>query len=261
MIRFCRSLGCDGPVGLQAAAGLGPDRHGAGHAHPGHRRGLDARAGRQGAGQHRVGHPAGARAAQPRRDRPRDRPADGGRARRVLRRRPLRRRWPTTRSSSSCASACRRAPITDPRLQVLAANVLRPGRRGRHHQQQRPGRGPAGGGRRGARERGAPVVAITASQSPLAQQGRRRARSSTTSRTSTTHVPMISRILHLLVIDILAVGVAMRRGADSVAAAAARATIAGFDEAPSAARQPGARRAGPGISAAGPLAHLTAHSR
>ena len=31
-----------------------------------------------------------------------------------------------------------------------------------------------------------------------------------------THLPMISRILHLLVIDILAVGVAMRRNPESV---------------------------------------------
>ena len=61
-----------------------------------------------------------------------------------------------------------------------------------------------------ARLRGAAVVAITASQSPLA----RKADSVLAvdhQEDATTQVPMVSRILQLLMIDILTVGVAMRR--------------------------------------------------
>jgi glucokinase len=63
-----------------------------------------------------------------------------------------------------------------------------------------------------ALERGAKVIAITSSQSPLAK------RATVTialehSEDVATQVPMISRVLYLLVIDILAVGVAMRTGA------------------------------------------------
>jgi glucokinase len=61
-----------------------------------------------------------------------------------------------------------------------------------------------------AKSRGAEVIAITASQSPLA----RRADVALIidyPEDVTTHLPMVTRILHLLVIDILAVGVAMRR--------------------------------------------------
>ena len=63
-----------------------------------------------------------------------------------------------------------------------------------------------------ALERGAKVIAITANQSPLAK------RATITialdhSEDVATQVPMISRVLYLLVIDILAVGVAMRTGA------------------------------------------------
>jgi glucokinase len=111
-----------------------------------------------------------------------------------------------------------------------------------------------------AHERGAAVVAITASHSPLARKADVALIVDHVEDVA-THVPMVSRILHLLVIDILAVGVAMKRGADSVAALPAD-TVAGFDEAQQgAASVPAARRAGPGISAAGTLAHLTSHSR
>jgi glucokinase len=60
--------------------------------------------------------------------------------------------------------------------------------------------------------RGAKVIAITSSQSPLAKHA------TVTialdhSEDVATQVPMISRVLYLLVIDILAVGVAMRTGA------------------------------------------------
>jgi len=111
-----------------------------------------------------------------------------------------------------------------------------------------------------AHERGAAVVAITASHSPLAKKADVALIVDHVEDVA-THVPMVSRILHLLVIDILAVGVAMKRGAESVAALPADAVV-GLDE-----RQrgtvhlPATRRAGPGISAAGTLAHLTSHSR
>jgi acetolactate synthase regulatory subunit len=61
-----------------------------------------------------------------------------------------------------------------------------------------------------ARSRGAAVVAITASHSPLARKADVALIVDHVEDVA-THVPMVSRILHLLVIDILAVGVAMRR--------------------------------------------------
>jgi glucokinase len=157
------------------------------------------------------------------------------------------------------------ASITDPRLQILSVNVLRAAdvvviisSSGRiddllsvaDH----------------ARLRGAAVVAITASHSPLAKKADVALIVDHVEDVA-TQVPMVSRILHLLVIDILAVGVAMRRGADAVTALPL-ATAQGLDEAPAellaAAPSPSpnaARRAGMGISAAGPLARLTSHSR
>jgi glucokinase len=61
-----------------------------------------------------------------------------------------------------------------------------------------------------ALEAGASVIAITASKTPLAK------RASVTlavdhDEDSTTYIAMISRILHLLMIDVLAVGVAIAR--------------------------------------------------
>ncbi len=110
-----------------------------------------------------------------------------------------------------------------------------------------------------ARERGAAVVAITAGNSALA----RRADVSLIVdhvEDVATHVPMVSRILHLLVIDILAVGLSMRRGT-ATAPALAEQEVAGPDETRPAPAQPRARRSGPGISTAAPLAALTSHSR
>ena len=60
------------------------------------------------------------------------------------------------------------------------------------------------------RSRGAKLIAITSSNSPLARKADA-ALIVDHAEDLATHVPMISRILHLLVIDILAVGVAMRR--------------------------------------------------
>ena len=143
---------------------------------------------------------------------------------------------------------------TDPRLQLLAADVLREGD---------VAVVISSGGRlpellsvvEKAQERGAKVVAITASQSPLAKKADV-ALIVDHVEDIETHLPMVSRILHLLVIDILAVGVAMRRNPDSIA------TLSGGgaeDDDGRAAR--GASTAAPGVSTASPLARLTSHSR
>jgi len=101
------------------------------------------------------------------------------------------------------------AAYLDPRLQTMAASVLQP---------NDVVVAISGSGKLTdllkavdiALERGAEVIAITPSHSPLAKK------SSVTIAIDhpedvTTHIPMISRILYLVVIDILAVGVAMRR--------------------------------------------------
>ena len=151
--------------------------------------------------------------------------------------------------------------LTDSRLQLLAANVLRPrdvaviiSSSGRIDDLLEVADA--------AHARGASVLAITASQSPLTKKADVAIIVDHVEDVA-THVPMISRILHLLVIDILAVGVAMRRGAESVSPLP-DATAAGLDETqgePGETPRPTARRAGMGISTAGPLAHLTSHSR
>ncbi|PTT92039.1 glucokinase [Pelomonas sp. HMWF004] len=139
---------------------------------------------------------------------------------------------------------------TDPRLQGLAADVLREGDVAVII---------SSGGRlpellavaEKAQERGAKVVAITASQSPLAKKA------DVTLIVDhiediATHLPMVSRILHLLVIDILAVGVAMRRNPDSIAA------LSGAEDDDT---KPARGAATPGVSTASPLSRLTSHSR
>ena len=156
------------------------------------------------------------------------------------------------------------AAYTDTRLQMLAANVLKP-------------RDVAvvisSSGRlpellevvEKARERGAFIVAITASQSPLAKKADAALIVDHVEDVS-THLPMVSRILHLLVIDILAVGVAMRRNPESIALLGALGGAAEerLDENASPAAKlaaRGARTAAPGISLAAPLSRLTSHSR
>ena len=151
------------------------------------------------------------------------------------------------------------ASFTDTRLQTLAAGVLRPSdvvviisSSGRIDELLAVADT--------ARQRGAAVVAITASHSPLVKKADV-ALIVDHVEDLDTHVPMVSRILHLLVIDILAVGVAMRLGREHAAPLPA-ATAAGLDEDAAVPRPaPAARRKGPGISAAGPLARLTSHSR
>lgn len=144
--------------------------------------------------------------------------------------------------------------VTDPRLQAMAAHVLRP---------QDAVVIVSSSGRvaellevaERARERGAAVIAITASSSPLAKRADV-ALIVDHVEDVTTQVPMVSRILHLLVIDILAVGVAIKRGAKALPWDSAQTQ----DETVPGPRAPRARRAAPGVSAAGPLARLVSHS-
>jgi glucokinase len=150
------------------------------------------------------------------------------------------------------------AAYTVPRLQVLAANLLRPGV---------VAVVISGSGRIDelldvvdkAHERGAVVVAITASQSPLARKADV-ALIVDHVEDIATQVPMISRILHLLMIDILVVGVSMRRGENSLPQLGDAATQALDEERPKQAPR-AAKPTGPGVSSAGALADLTSHSR
>lgn len=145
---------------------------------------------------------------------------------------------------------------TVPRLQVLAANLLRPdviavviSSSGRVDELLDVVEK--------AHERGATVIAITASQSPLARKADLALIVDHVEDTA-TQVPMISRILHLLMIDILVVGVSMQRGTHGLALLA-NVAIAALDETRPIA--PATRGSSPGVSAAGALAHLTSHSR
>ena len=140
---------------------------------------------------------------------------------------------------------------TDPRLLPLTASVLREGD---------VAVVISSGGRlpellqvvETAQERGARVVAITAGQSPLARKADAALIVDHVEDVA-THLPMVSRILHLLAIDILAVGVAMRRDPGSIAGLTDRE-----DEAGPATSTGGAA---PGVRTASPLARLTSHSR
>lgn len=159
-------------------------------------------------------------------------------------------------ASSSC---------TDPRLMILAAKVLRPGdvaviisSSGRIDELIEVADT--------AKARGAAVVAITAGHSPLARKADV-ALVVDHIEDVATQVPMVSRILHLLVIDILAVGVAMRRGdgpVDTNGLEAPQTDAAAPDDGADAALGDGeatVQRVGPGITTAGPLSRLTSHSR
>ena len=110
-----------------------------------------------------------------------------------------------------------------------------------------------------ARARGASVVAITASQSPLARKADV-ALMVDHHEDMATQMPMISRILHLLMIDILVVGVTLRRGAHKLPLLGDAVTAA-LDEAQVAPAPAAAKRTSPGVSTAGTLAHLSSHSR
>ena len=144
------------------------------------------------------------------------------------------------------------AAYTDPRLQTLAASVLKPGD---------VAVVISSGGRLPellevadlARARGAAVVAITASQSPLARKADTVLAVDHVEDAS-THVPMVSRILQLLMVDILTVGVAMRRPVPASA----------DDPAPDNEAPPRVARSAPpapGSDAAASLSRMTLHSR
>jgi glucokinase len=155
------------------------------------------------------------------------------------------------------------ASYTDPRLMALAADVLRPGdvavtisSSGRIDELLAVADI--------ARSRGASVVAITAGHSPLARKADV-ALVVEEIEDVATHVPMVGRILHLLIIDILAVGVAMRRGSapafeDAVERLADELHVPRSSVQP-AAQAAVAQRVAPGVTAASPLARLTSHSR
>jgi glucokinase len=136
----------------------------------------------------------------------------------------------------------------DPRVQTMAAQVLGPGDvafivspSGRKDELLAVADA--------ARERGAGVVAVTASQTPLARKADV-ALIVDHVEDADLHLPMVSRVLHLLMVDILTVGLAMQRHAPLVAPAAAE-----LDE-----PAPRARSVAPGVSAAVPLSGLTSHS-
>jgi glucokinase len=141
---------------------------------------------------------------------------------------------------------------TDPRVQALAAQVL--------------GAGDVAfivspSGRKdellavadAARERGAAVIAVTASQSALARKADV-ALIVDHAEDADMHLPMVSRVLHLLMVDIVAVGLAMQRGSG---AGLLPPPGSEMDEPHP---EPRARTVAPGVSAAAPLANLTSHS-
>ncbi|MFZ4652074.1 MAG: glucokinase [Rubrivivax sp.] len=155
------------------------------------------------------------------------------------------------------------AAYTDNRLQLLAAHVLEPGD---------VAVVISSSGRiddllevvDAAHARGAAVIAITAGNSPLARKADV-ALIVDHVEDVTTHLPMVSRILHLLHIDILAVGMAVRRGTGGLALPQGQGQgpqdAAAPDEPRAERPAASARRSGPGISTAAPLGTLTSHSR
>lgn len=112
-----------------------------------------------------------------------------------------------------------------------------------------------------ARERGATLIAIAASHSPLIRKADI-ALIVDHVEDVTTHLPMVSRILHLLVIDMLAVGVAMGRASGGQSQMQVEVNES-LDEAPAnlSPKKAAARNQAPGVSLATPLANLTSHSR
>jgi glucokinase len=132
------------------------------------------------------------------------------------------------------------AAYTDPRVQQLAAAVLGPGDvlvaisgSGKVEELQ--------GAVETALERGARVIALAPSHAPLAKRATLAITIDHTEDVA-TQMPMISRILHLALVDVLAVGVAMRRsamqpaGTPALPAPGARSNKAGNAEAPDYAR-------------------------
>jgi glucokinase len=146
---------------------------------------------------------------------------------------------------------------TDPRLQALAANLLTPdavvliiSSSGRIADLLAVAEK--------AQEQGAKVIAITESQSPLARKADL-ALIVDHVEDIATQVPMISRILHLLMVDILVVGVTLQRR--SALTALGSELALDMDESVPGAAHSGARRKAPGVSVAGALAHLAPQGR
>jgi glucokinase len=140
----------------------------------------------------------------------------------------------------------------DPRVQTLAAQVLGPGdialiisASGRKEELLAVADI--------ARERGAAVLALTASQSPLARKADVALFVDHVEDVD-LHLPMVSRVLHLMMIDILAVGLAMKKQTPLALAAGLDADL------PTSAPAPRARSVAPGVSAAAPLSGITSHS-
>jgi glucokinase len=138
---------------------------------------------------------------------------------------------------------------TDPRVQALAAQVLGPGDvafivspSGRKDELLAVADA--------ARERGAAVVALTASQTPLARKADVALIVDHVEDVD-LHLPMVSRVLHLLMVDIVTVGMSMQRGQSLVPPAGSE-----MDEPR---LEPRARTVAPGVSAATPLANITSH--
>jgi glucokinase len=138
---------------------------------------------------------------------------------------------------------------TDPRVQALAAQVLGPGDvafivspSGRKDELLAVADV--------ARERGAAVVALTASQTPLARKADV-ALIVDHAEDVDLHLPMVSRVLHLLMVDIVTVGMSMQRGQSLAPPADSE-----MDEPRLTVR---ARTVAPGVSAATPLANITSH--
>ena len=144
------------------------------------------------------------------------------------------------------------AIYTDPRAQAMAAQVLGPGdvalvisSTGRKPELLAVADA--------AHARGASVIAITASQSPLARKADV-ALIVDHVEDADLHLPMVSRVLHLLMVDILAVGVAMQRRQPLALPAGSEPDEDALQPTPR------ARTVAPGVSAAAPLAKLTSHS-
>jgi glucokinase len=105
-----------------------------------------------------------------------------------------------------------------------------------------------------ARERGAPVIAITSSQSPLARKADL-ALIVDHVEDPKTQIPMISRILHLLMIDIVVVGVSLRSSTKQTTAIDGNA--AAYLDEPRTTPDQDADFIAPGVMAARSLTHLT----
>ena len=145
---------------------------------------------------------------------------------------------------------------TAPRMQLLASNLLNPktvvvviSSSGKIHELLEVVER--------ARAHGSVVIAITAGQSPLARKADLTLIVDHVEDIN-TQVPMVSRILHLLMIDILVVGVSMRRGVASLPMLGSDDSAALEEDRPG---TKAARRAGLGISAAGDLTQITSHAQ